>query len=76
MDQDIGYHLPTVINQVSIQVGGGGYCAGGCGDPSRLLALYYQPLSVGGISGGGCGDPVGYLAMGHQPPVGGGHVDG
>jgi hypothetical protein len=25
VDQDIGYHLPTVINQVSIQVGGGDY---------------------------------------------------
>jgi hypothetical protein len=25
VDQDSGYHLPTVINQVSIQVGGGDY---------------------------------------------------
>ena len=55
VDRDIVYHLPTVINQVSIQImgGGGADCAGRCGDPSRVLALDYQPLSVGGISGGG-----------------------
>jgi hypothetical protein len=86
VDQNIGYHLPTVINQVSIQVGGdgggigcvggGGDCAGGCGDPYRRHVLDHQPLSVGGISGGGCGDSVGYLAMGLQPPVGGIHVVG
>ena len=31
MDQNIGYHLPTVINQVSLQVGGGGGGDGGGG---------------------------------------------
>ena len=32
VDQYIGYHLPTVINQVSIQVGGVGCVGGGSGD--------------------------------------------
>ena len=52
VDQYIGYHLPTVINLVSIQVvgsgvggghvgGGGGDCAGGCGDPNRITSFLW-----------------------------------
>ena len=84
VNQNIGNHAPTVINQVSIQGSGGGGgsgggsgdCPGGCGDPSGLFALDHQPLPVGDISVGGCGDPVGDQAMGPQPPLGDVHVVG